>query len=186
MNYSKLEVTKYEGKVGFDPFVISGLFDDDILKLMRMQLKELKKDLNFIEHDQEIFHRNQIHNHPLMTAVHEILRPKVESILKRPLKNSYNYLSIYEPGKGECPRHTDRPQCRYTVDLCIDQKEPWAFGAKNESDGVEKEFKINRGESIVLSGTHHEHWRPATLPSDNFCDLVFFHFVDPDYEGDLN
>lgn len=168
--------------VGFDPFVVQGFYSEDLLGLIRMQIANLKAEKG--PEDHEIFHRREYHDHPLFQALHGLMVPRIEKWLARAVKPSYAFTSLYFPGRGKCPKHFDRPQCRYTVDVCIDQKRPWEFRAKDR-DGTLRAYALNAGDAIIMSGTHHEHERPTTLPADNFCDMAFFHFVDPNFEGPL-
>lgn len=176
-------VNKPTDKVGFEPVLLENFYSQDMMDLIRMQIDELKKR-PCASIDTEMFFRKQFHNEALFIALSMLMVPRLELLLGRKIKPSYNFASCYDEGKGKCPRHTDRPQCKYTVDLCVSQRKPWEFNAVGE-DGAERSFFMEPGDAILLSGTHHEHWRPD-LQADNFCDLVFFHFVDHDYEGDLS
>ncbi len=168
--------------VGFDPFVVRGFYSEDLLGLIRMQLSNLKAEQG--PEDHQIFHRREYHDHPLFQALHQLMVPRIERYLKRPVKPSYVFTALYFSGKGQCPPHRDRPQCRYTVDICLDQAYAWDFVAKNR-EGSARSFLLRPGDAIIMSGTHHEHWRPTRLAENNFCDLAFFHFVDPDFGGSL-
>ncbi len=173
----------YSRPVGFDPGIIREFFPPVMMDLLRLQVAQIKHNPEIVYVGGD-FNRKQVHNQPLFRALQILMVPRLEELLERPLLATYSFVSIYEAGKGKCPKHIDRPQCRYTLDLCIDQKIPWAFHAKTE-DGRERRFSMNPGDAILLSGTHHEHWRPD-MQLDNFCDLAFFHFVDKDFTGDLN
>lgn len=178
MYTNKPEIRKYPGQVGFDPFILDNLLEPALFKNIQKQMRETKKDLLKLREESEYFFRHEYINHPYFSLIHEVLRPKLEKALHRPLKNTYCFVSIYQPGKGQCLKHTDNLDCKYTLDLCVDQTRPWTFTADNESDGATQEFLAQPGQAIILSGTHHPHARPYNLQADNFCDLVFFHFTD--------
>lgn len=175
---------------GFEPKLIKNFYSEDMVALAQMQINLLKAaGLGEID---EQFNRRWFHKHPLFVALHELQKKKVEEIIGRPLKLSYCGVSMYFEGTGKCDRHTDRPQCKYTVDVCFNQKEPWPFFAETEQPATAWETEkivhkliMEPGDAIILSGTDHPHWREPIQPG-NFCDLVFFHYVDADYSGSLD
>ena len=170
--------------VNFNPIVIKNFVDPDLIRLLQHQCTSLALAPD-TPRDDKIFNRKQVHNDPIMSVVHLMIIERTEEFLKRKLKPSYNFTSLYFEGAGACPKHTDRPPCRYTVDLCINQKKPWPLFAVGE-DGKEYKSELEIGDAMILSGTNHEHWREPMQGEDNFCHLVFFHFVDLDYVGGLN
>jgi hypothetical protein len=125
--------------------------------------------------DKDRFNRYWFHNLPLLVKLHKEL--KVDEIFGEPVKPSYVFLSMYGD-EGICPLHTDRPQCKYTADLCIDQKEVWPIMVSDE------EYLLQPGEALCYSGTDHPHYRNRIQPG-NFCNLAFFHFVPVAFEGRL-
>lgn len=167
---------------GFRPFVVKGFYPKELIELLQVQCEHLKHDPS-LDTDTEVFKRRQAHNHPLFSVLHGLMLERVEKLLNRELKPSYVFASMYFTGAGECPKHTDRPQCKYTVDLCIGQKEVWPFFA--EVDGKTERFDLEPGDALILSGTDHLHWREK-IQDGNFCDLAFFHFVDRSFQGGLN
>lgn len=170
----------------FEPFMIKNFYSKDLVDLVNLQLSELKKQSEqsgSIQTEYELFNRLEFHDHPLFRALHLLQQKRIEDVLKRPLIPSYVFASMYFEGKGKCPRHTDRPQCRYTVDVCFNQKKPWTFFAEHE--GKTFSFDMEPGDALILSGTDHPHWR-ENIQEDNFCDLAFFHYVDTDFKGDLS
>jgi hypothetical protein len=127
------------------------------------------------------------------------------SVFPVDLKPSYSFISAYDTGVGKCPVHTDRPQCYYTIDVCINQNRPWPIYVNSEDKflatrlslggtyeesmlaevmSTSKEYILNTGDALCYSGTHHPHWRKP-IDLDQYCDLVFFHFVGIDFTGSL-
>lgn len=164
----------------FDPILIKNFYSHDLVELAQKQLDAIKTT-QLSETDNAEFNRFYYHDHPFFVALHELQQKRVQKILNRELRRSYCFASMYFAGTGKCPKHTDRPQCKYTVDVCFNQKEPWPFFV--ESPQLHK-FSMEPGDAIILSGTEHPHWREP-IQSGNFCDLVFFHYVDPDFTGSL-
>lgn len=170
----------------FKPFVVKGFYPKELIELLKLQVSNMKAD-DFADVDNSVFYRKQVHNHPLFQALHHLMVDRVSKILNRPLVASYVFTSMYFEGAGECPKHVDRPQCQYTVDLCIDQREIWPFFAETEPGNPQsvQKFELEPGDALILSGTEHPHWREKIQPG-NYCDLAFFHFVNPDFQGDLS
>lgn len=124
------------------------------------------------------FNRHTIHNDPTLVGVHEYLEPWLTDHLGVKVKKSYAFLSIYRDN-GICPRHTDRPQCKYTIDVCISQLRPWTIYVDDMP------YLLQENDAIIYSGTGSPHYRQR-LQAGNHCYLVFFHFTDIDYQGPLD
>jgi hypothetical protein len=125
----------------------------------------------------ETFNRHHINDDPNLVKIHEHLEPWLTEYLGKPVKKSYCFLSIYREG-GICPKHTDRPQCEYTIDLCVSQKQPWTIYVDDQP------FDMQENEAVIYSGTNSPHYRNR-LQEGNHCFLVFYHFVDADFVGPL-
>jgi hypothetical protein len=175
------------------PFVIKNFFDVKMIKLLQFQVDLLKK--SNIQRDDSVFHRKQVHNHPLLKVLHEQMTEEANLLFSEKLKPSYVFLSMYFEGQGQCPIHVDRPQCYRTIDVCLNQKKVWPIYVNHEHEYDEKNiglikvhataYELEIGDAVCYSGTHHPHFRNGS-DSDNFCDLAFFHFVQEDFQGDLN
>ena len=160
------------------PTVIRNFYSTDLLKLLQLQCEQLRKSSQ-CEYDGTIFFRKQVHNHPMFKALHGFIDSDfLFSVFGEEVKKTYVYVSMYDEGKGICPGHKDRPQCKYTIDLCINQKEPWAINVDGE------DYFLNPGDALLYSGTDHWHYREK-IQENNFCDLAFFHFVPINFEGEL-
>ena len=123
------------------------------------------------------------HNPPLCRDLH--LRPGfvalASRVFGRKVKPSYCFLSLYGPD-GVCPRHVDRPQCRYTVDLLVGSDGAWPIYVSG------RRYVMRPGEALCYSGTEQPHQRkPMDADGDaTFSDLVFFHFVPAEWRGSLD
>lgn len=164
------------------PIVLKKFFSDDLLDLIRLQIAILKspegKYLG-VEEDREQFFRKGCHNPDLFRALHYLMVDRAQSIFPEKVKSSYVYVSMYEDERSICPLHTDRPQCKYTVDLCIDQAEVWPIYINGEA------YYLEAGDAVAYSGTDHPHYRNQIVKG-NFCDLAFFHFVPESFNGGLD
>jgi len=159
------------------------------------------------------FCRYYVHNSPFFVSIHRQIAEYASQIFGEPVKPSYSFLSLYEPG-GICPIHIDRPQCRYTIDYLIEQTsaDPWPIyisdpiteetrerllgisrdrqpteGPEFEEVYAEAEnwtgYDLRPDDAICYSGTHSIHYRDR-LPSGR-ASLIFWHFVPVAFTGDL-
>lgn len=130
------------------------------------------------------FNRWQWHNMPLMKFYHHYF-PLVALASKyagEQLRPTYCFTSFYGPD-GVCPAHSDRPPCKFTVDLMVDsdaEEKPWELHIDNQP------YVTTPGEAVVYSGTGQPHYRkPMRESSDaTFATLVFFHFQGVGYMGE--
>jgi hypothetical protein len=134
------------------------------------------------EPEENRFNRYWWHNLPLLVKLHnsEELIALASEVFGEPVKPSYVFLSMYGPD-GVCPRHTDRPQCKYTIDLQISSDGAWPIYVD------EKPYILKDGEALAYSGTDQPHFRNAMQrePGTTFVNLAFFHFVPVGFTGEL-
>lgn len=169
-----------------DPKIVRGLLQSEVFDDVKQHVREIRRafvgtpyhDLN--EGMENKFNRWYWHNIPVLRQIHHspYLKKLANEIFPEPVKPTYVFLSMYGEG-GVCPLHTDRPQCKYTIDLCISQREPWEIFVND------KPYVLNENEALAYSGTDHPHYRNV-IQEGNFCNLAFFHFVPVDFEGKLD
>lgn len=155
----------------------------EVLKPWRFQdlkryVDDLAKHLEPIEMDDKSFNRHTRHNDPIMQRLHKLLEPSLSGMLRQKVKPSYSLISMYRE-EGICYKHTDRPQCKYTIDLCVSQKQPWTLYI----DGVA--YILQENEAVIYNGIRSPHFRNKIQPG-NHCFMVFFHYVDESYTGSLD
>ena len=181
------------------PLLIKNFIHESILNKMRMRMEFLKTDPE-TKGDTHFFFRKEVPNDPFFSFLHHSLfHHEVMNKTGLNVKPTYCFASMYYEGLGICPIHIDREQCYLTLDICIDQKEPWPLyvNAKDhhsldQLSGVElqkvkdesDEYLMNPGDALIYFGSSQPHWRQRLGPG-NYCDLVFFHFVPGDFEGNL-
>jgi hypothetical protein len=168
-------------KLPIIPRVIDKVFEPEVFKLVKARIEEIKQECynDKESHDNAIFYRLNKHNDPFFKSLYPLVQPHVEVMASKKVKPSYVFNSMYFVGKGNCPIHKDRPQCKYTLDLCINQNEPWGIVVGG------REYFLEENQALCYSGTDHWHYRLPIQPN-NYCDLAFFHFVDLDFNGPLD
>ena len=112
-----------------------------------------------------------------MALVHDHVTGLVSHCVRRSLKKSYCFLALYDKS-GYVPKHKDRPQCEYTLGVCLRAKRPWPFFVEG------KRIVLRDGEAVLYSGAS-THWRNR-MRRENEVDMVLFHFVDREFRGPLD
>ena len=139
--------------------------------------------------DYQVKTRKVVHNNALCRVLHFGMQPVVQAICPEPIKPSYCFLGLYLPD-SVLKRHTDRPQCRWNVSLVLDSKpevsreESWPIFMEG-GDKIVRSAHAAIGDAVMYRGIEVPHWRekmPAVFEYNNIC---FFHFVNTDFEGEL-
>lgn len=114
------------------------------------------------------------------------------------VESSYNFLSLYN-NFGVCAVHMDAPIAKWTLDVCIEQSEPWPIYfsqvrpwpedficetrdweacIKNDPENQFTAYLLQEGEAIIFSGSSQWHYREriSKTQQQNYCYLIFFHF----------
>jgi hypothetical protein len=176
----------------------SRVVDDATMREMRGAVRTLPVAQLKI-HEVRNFGRFVVHDLPFFTELQQSLTGFVSEAAGETVESHYNFLSIYTR-LGVCPVHMDAPKAKWTLDLCIDQSEPWPIHLSQvlpwpeqfacEGDDWQESIKrapehrftpysLEPGKALLFSGSSQWHYRDA-LPAtgkDHFCHLVFFHFV---------
>lgn len=156
-------VVRTEGAI--TPTIEEGLFS---VKVHKAIVEFIRSEAFLAENDQNNFKRKGAHNLPFFIYIHKQLEEVASEIFGEPVKASYNYLSLYNEN-GVCPFHTDRPQCKFTIDYCIDQDQTWDIYVDD------KNYTLKPNDALCYSGTDSPHFREKI--KGKYCWLVFFHFV---------
>jgi hypothetical protein len=176
------------------------VFEHETMATIRATVASLgPKDLEL--HEAATFRRFIVHNHPFFTDLQRTLIPLVSEAAGETVEIGYNFLSLYS-AQGVCPIHMDSPESKWTLDLCIDQSEPWPIQFSRiqpwpvwRDDEMAGEsvpasemartmlpfdsFTLEPGEAILFSGSSQWHYRDR-MPSGSsasYCQLIFFHFI---------
>ena len=180
---------------------IPRVFDEPVMAKIREAIRTL--EFTQLElHEANVMGRVIVHNHALLNELQALTLPMVNELAGEPVEPFYNFLSLYST-LGVCPIHMDAPEAKWTLDLCIDQSEPWPIHFSNivpwpedmETDGMAdtewqselrqskdvqfNSFTLQPGEALLFSGSSQWHYRDP-IPNANsksYCNLVFFHFI---------
>ena len=184
--------------------VLDRVIDDVTLEKIRHIVKALRP-MDFELHEARQFKRFIVHDHPYFTELQRQLTALMSDAVNEPVEPCYNFLSLYTAA-GVCPVHMDSPEAKWTLDICLNQSEPWPLWISDvqpwpeatpdvalpwwHGDDWEQSIKqsptanftahtMQPGQGIVFSGSSQWHYRDA-MPAGSVashCDLLFFHFV---------
>jgi hypothetical protein len=140
-----------------------------------------------------------VHNHPYFTELQRSTTALVSELAGEPVEPIYNFLSLYSKF-GVCPVHLDAPEAKWTLDICIEQTEPWPIHFSQivpwpeelpyQGDDWQEQIKrapelkfqsytLHPGQALLFSGSSQWHYRDrlSTNGAQHSCKLLFFHFV---------
>jgi len=183
---------------GFATRHLPNVLSSEMLEHVRGVIQTVPKDKLEL-HEMQAFGRFVVHDIPEFSALQGSLVDQVSEWAGEPLEPSYNFLSLYTR-MGVCNPHLDSPSAKWTIDLCIDQSDPWPIHVsqvvpwpdksapmgENWSTSIKEDSSLkftpkilNPGDAILFSGSSQWHYRDA-LPRDGakrHCDLLFMHFI---------
>jgi hypothetical protein len=171
--------------------LIENMLPQPHVKAMRRYYAGLLQEGMLTWGDDQVPRRFNAHNEGCAHYWHLQLASTVQGLVDEPVKPSYAYSVVYEPG-AVLRKHVDRAQCEFSISLLVDYvPEPdtvsdWPLlldlpGPPPESVAIH--FGI--GDGLIYYGRvlpHHRH----ELPEGRRSSHVFFHFVRPDFEGGLS
>lgn len=116
-------------------------------------------------------------NSPALAESMASLVPAARQIFEsETLVPTYALFARYEGPEAKLPRHKDSNACTYTIDLCLEQREPWDLWV------IDQPYTLLEGQALAFYGTAQEHWRGAfPAPATNHVSMIFYHFVEPDH-----
>jgi hypothetical protein len=127
-------------------------------------------------------------NETVARFFHHQLTGITSMIAGQPVKPSYVYFASYLSG-AELIKHTDRPQCEFSITLCLDfSPEPvcetsWPVRLETPRGMVAVYQAL--GDGLVYRGPRVPHYRDP-LPKGRTSTSIFFHYVAEDFEGPLD
>jgi hypothetical protein len=127
------------------------------------------------------------HNESVARFFHHQIAKAVGAIAGEAIKPSYVYLASYVSG-AELKKHIDRPQCEFSVTLCLDfSPEPklatsWPILVDTPEGSVTVYQAL--GDSLVYRGTKVPHYR-GVLAAGHMSTSIFFHYVPENFSGPL-
>ena len=174
------------------------VFDAELITHIRETIKAIPKSLLEM-HEVKDFGRFVVHDFPAFTELQHRLVDRVSNWAGEAVEPRYNFLAMYTR-RGICDPHLDAPFAKWTLDICVDQSEPWPIHFSNivpwpeEPDRAHDEpgevirsrpdlaFRsvvLNPGDAILFSGSSQWHYRDALSlqKGQHFCDLLFLHYI---------
>lgn len=127
------------------------------------------------------------HNDEIGRRLQELLLPLVLQVVRQPIMPSYTYFTHYVHG-ATLPSHVDRPQCKYTLSLCLDfpdsakRRAPWPLCLHSGPSEV-VELNLRRGQAVLYRGCNIRHSRPRL--EEAFLKSLLIHYVDTTFDGPL-
>lgn len=127
------------------------------------------------------------YNEPVARFFHHQICATLSKVAGQQLIPSYVYMASYLEG-AELKKHTDRPQCEFSVTYCLDYSpEPslesgWPIRLDTASGTVEVHQAI--GDGLAYRGTRLPHYRDK-LQEGKTSTSIFFHYVALDFTGPL-
>jgi hypothetical protein len=131
--------------------------------------------------------RYAAHDESVARFFHHQVANAVGAVVGEAIKPSYVYLASYLSG-AELKKHIDRPQCEFSVTLCLDfSPEPelatsWPI-CLDTPEGTVTVYQA-LGDGLVYRGTKVPHYRHV-LAEGNTSTSIFFHYVPADFSGPL-
>lgn len=126
-------------------------------------------------------------NESVARFFHHQLTRTIGVVVGEPVKPSYVYFASYLSG-AELIKHTDRPQCEFSITLCLDfSPEPelatsWPIRVDTGEGSVAVYQAL--GDGLVYRGTKVPHYR-GVLAEGHTSTSIFFHYVPADFQGPL-
>jgi hypothetical protein len=174
------------------------VFAQDVMEEIRRAIVALAPS-QMEMHEAPAFKRFVVHDLAFFANLQEQVTEMVGEAAGEPVEASYNFLSLYG-AQGVCPVHMDAPFAKWTLDLCVNQNQPWpiTFGPvvpwpqpgdygddwdaeiRKQMQGDQRSFSLMPGQAILFSGSSQWHYRDVMPRGDGppkFCDLLFFHFI---------
>ncbi|MEO7919817.1 MAG: hypothetical protein ABIT01_10170 [Thermoanaerobaculia bacterium] len=175
---NRMEPERRGERLPVDTHIFREVLDRALLESLQLYVRELTR--SSLMRWEEWAQRLVRHNDPFVVLLHERVTPRVAEALGHPVKRSYCFLAAYGE-RATLPRHRDRPQCKYTLDLCIEDRGAGAWPL--QIDG--RQIALSPNEALLYPGCELEHHRDEK-PEGKISHLAFFHFVDVDFEGPLD
>ncbi len=128
------------------------------------------------------------YNEPVARFFHHQIAATLSAVAGERIKPSYVYLASYLSG-AELKKHTDRPQCEFSVTLCLDFSPepelatPWPIRLDTPASTVAVYQAL--GDGLAYRGTRLPHYRHV-LGEGQTSTSIFFHYVSADFSGSLD
>lgn len=104
-------------------------------------------------------------------AILKLKKKTIEEKLNKELLPTYSFSRIYTK-YDELKKHTDRPECEYSVTVFVDScgTYDWPIYMDN------KAYHLSPGDAVIYKGCDFLHWREEFLGDWHY--QIFLHYVD--------
>jgi len=182
----------------FQTIHLHQILSDERLAECRSLIEDIRaSELNDSEFFQ--FGRHLLRNHKYFNQLQVELTEIVSNQVGEEVEPSYNFLSLYN-NLGVCELRMDTPEAKWTLDICIGQSSPWPIhmgpvegwpegmggepiSSKDSSGEIDPAkftaHSLNEGDGLIFSGSSQWHYRDRIpqVSAQNFCNLIFFHYI---------
>lgn len=167
---------------------IRGLIHPFQLSALRRYYRRLMRHRQLRLGDAQCPRRYVANDEPMASFFHHQLCGAVSTLLGKPVKPSYSYFIGYQAG-ARLDKHVDRPQCEYTLALCLDfSPEPFRQTSWPLQLALPDRTVIvyqALGDALLYEGRRIPHFRSPLSPGCTSTSILF-HYVDADFEGPLS
>ena len=170
---------------------------EDHIRLKDFIATESKRHIE--KHEVLRFGRTVVHDGEICLELQASLTDRMSDWVNEPVEPCYNFLSLYN-NLGICGMHLDAPSAKWTLDYCIEQSGPWPIhlsqvqswpetwsdygpgwedGVRNDPKNRFTPVTLQERQAIIFSGSSQWHYRDRITHRgpNNFCHLLFFHYV---------
>ena len=167
--------------------VIRGLLPDQLMYSIGRYYQNLASEGRMGFDDGQSV-RYWAHNEQFACWLHCQMGSWTVRLISNPVKPSYSYVCLYVGG-SDLPRHTDRPECEYTLSLAVSSTppaiKPWPLYLDVPSRPKGFGARLNPGDGLIFRGREIPHYRKRLSNHCTWCSILF-HFVPDDFSGSLD
>lgn len=182
----------------FEVCCLRNFLSESTQKEMQNIIEGLDNSL-YEKHELLQFGRLVVHDHPYFTRLQKKYTELVSELVGEKVEPCYNFLSIYN-NLAVCEPHLDAPFAKWTLDICIEQSaewpihisqvvpwpeeravlsSDWKLQVKNAPELKFTPYVMDECDAILFGGSSQWHYRERIprLQPQNFCHLIFLHFI---------
>ena len=155
---------------------------------LRRYYRQLVRTGRLLLGDSQCPRRYGVHNEPATQFFHHQLVAAISDCVGEKIKPSYAYTGCYLGG-AVLEKHTDRPQCEFSLSLCLDyspepaQQTGWPL--RLDAHGRRISVHQGIGDGLIYMGCELPHYRDA-LPAGHTSTSIFFHYVRESFHESLD
>ena len=170
--------------------VLGELLPPAFVAAMRRYFRRLIAEGHLPLGDEQVAGRYNMYNERLCVWLHDRVTTLIARAVSRPIKPSYTYAAAYVGG-AVLEKHTDRPQCEYTLSLTIDatpdgsREGAWPLCLESKSEQAVVRALLAPGDALLFRGRRLPHFRDV-LAAGRTSTSVLFHFVPRRFRGALS